>query len=443
MANSNSTTAPSLEVAVVGGGVVGVMTALGLIRRGIKVTIYERSSNWHEISAGFAFTGVARECMQRLDPGILDVLSRISQKTDPNDSSTTYWNAYHPQTKQDAEDESTSLLFQLPGNKLAFWGCVRSQFLLGMVSLLPDNVAKFGKQLVSYDDNDANSKVVLHFADGTTAEADVVLGCDGIHSTTRKTLLGAHHPATRPSYTHTVAYRTMVPIDAGIAALGEDKARKACMHCGPNANMMSYPVMNGTLLNVAFFAHESSEFPDPEKMTAPGTREELERAVVGWGPHLVEITKLFPDSMVKWGIFDMDENPAPTYARGRVCLAGDAAHASSPFQGVGACIGVEDALVLCEALAAVQAGGSSGSDGDSLSQREAIVHALQAYSQARIDRGHWVVRSSREMGEIYQWRYGPTGRDAERSKLKLERASRTVWDYDVEKIVTEIRAAAA
>lgn len=242
MTSNNSTPTSSLEVAVVGGGVVGVMTALGLIRRGIKVTIYERSSNWHEISAGFAFTGVARECMRRLDPGILDVLSRISQKTDPNDSSTTYWNAYHPQTKQEAEDESISLLFQLPGNKLAFWGCVRSQFLLGMVGLLPDGVAKFGKQLVSYDDDDVNDKVVMHFADGSTAESDVVLGCDGIHSTTRKTLLGAHHPATRPSYTHTVAYRTMLPIDAGIAALGEDKAKRACMHCGPNANMMSYPV---------------------------------------------------------------------------------------------------------------------------------------------------------------------------------------------------------
>ncbi|KAJ5452006.1 hypothetical protein N7445_000189 [Penicillium cf. griseofulvum] len=440
MASNNNTTTPSLEVAIVGGGIIGVMTALGLINRGIKVTLYERASSWHEIGAGFSFTGVAQECMRRLHPGIFDVLSRISQKSDPNNASTSYWNAYHPQTKQEAEDESTSLLFQMPGNKLAFWGCVRSHFLLGMAALLPDGAAKFGKQLVSYNDNDANDKVVLHFADGSTAEAHAVLGCDGIHSTTREVLLGANHPAARPSYTHTVAYRTMLPIDAGIAALGKAKAMSGCMHCGPNANMMSYPVMNGTLLNVAFFAHESSEFPDPERMTAPATRDELERIVVGWGPHLVDIAKFFPENMVKWGIFDMDEHPAPTYARGRVCLAGDAAHASSPFQGVGACIGVEDALVLCEALDTVQASSSNGNHRD---QRTAIVHALQAYSQARMERGKWVVRSSREMGQMYQWRYGPTGRDAGRSKLKLERASRIIWDYDVEKLVTNIKAAAA
>jgi salicylate hydroxylase len=44
---------------------------------------------------------------------------------------------------------------------------------------------------------------------------------------------------------------------------------------------------------------------------------------------------------------------------------------------------------------------------------------------------------------MYQWRYGPTGRDAERSKRKLERASRIIWDYDVEKMVTDIKAAAS
>ena len=189
--------------------------------------------------------------------------------------------------------------------------------------------------------------------------------------------------------------------------------------------------MNGTLLNVAIFVHEASEFADPETMTAPATRSELEQALSDWGPHVVNIAKLFPEHTVKWGIFDMDQDPAPTYARGRVCIVGDAAHASSPFQGVGACIGVEDALALCETLGAVQNQGAV-----------ATGRALQAYSQSRIERGQWVVRSSREMGQMYQWRYGPTGRDAERSRSKLEQASQKVWDYDVGAMVARVRAAA-
>ena len=238
--NSNGD-ALSLEVAIVGGGIIGVMMALGLHRRGIKAVIYERAPTWHEVSAGFAFTGAGREYMQQLDPGIVEVLSRISLKTDAS-TSNSYWDAYHPQTRQDAEDESKALLFRTPNNKLLFWGCVRSQLLHGMAALLPDGAVKFGKQLVSYDDDDESAKVILHFEDGSTAEAHALLGCDGIHSTTRKVLLGADHPASRPGYTHIAAYRTMVPIDVGIAALGEKVAKSGCMHCGPDACLMSYPV---------------------------------------------------------------------------------------------------------------------------------------------------------------------------------------------------------
>jgi salicylate hydroxylase len=239
--NSNNNGNASLEVAIVGGGIIGVMTALGLHRRGIKAVIYERAPSWHEVSAGFAFTGAGRECMQQLDPRVLEILGQISQKTDAS-TSNSYWDAYHPQTREDAEDESKSLLFRTPNNKLLFWGCVRSQFLLGMAAMLPDGAVVFGKQLKSYDDNDSNSKVTLHFDDGSTAEADALLGCDGIHSTTRKILLGADHPASQPGYTHISAYRTMVPIDVGIAALGEKVAKGGCMHCGPDACLMSYPV---------------------------------------------------------------------------------------------------------------------------------------------------------------------------------------------------------
>ena len=241
-----------LEVAVVGGGIIGVMTALGLYRRGIKAVIYERAPTWHEVSVGFAFTGAAREWMQKLDPGILEVLSNISQKTDAS-ATNSYWDAYHPRTREDADDESKALLFRMP-NKLLYWGCVRSQLLLGMAALLPDGAVKFGKRLVSYDDNEKSGKVVLNFDDDSTAEAHVLVGCDGIHSTTRKFMLGADHPASRPSYSHIVAYRTMVPMDVGVAALGEKVAKSSCMHCGPDVYIMAYPVRRYQNPNPPLFA---------------------------------------------------------------------------------------------------------------------------------------------------------------------------------------------
>jgi salicylate hydroxylase len=241
MASNSNGVAPSLDVAVVGGGIIGVMTAIGLHRRGINAVIYERAPTWHEVSAGFAFTGAARVWMKQLDPALVELLGRISQKTDAS-TSNAYWNGYHPRTREDSEDESKSLLFRTPTNNLSFWGCVRSQFLQGMAAMLPEGSAKFGKRLLKYNDDEESGKVVLHFDDGSTAEADVLLGCDGIHSATRKVMLGADHPASRAGFSHTVTYRTMVPIDVGIAALGSKVAHNACNHLGPNADLLVYPV---------------------------------------------------------------------------------------------------------------------------------------------------------------------------------------------------------
>ncbi|EFX05104.1 FAD dependent oxidoreductase superfamily [Grosmannia clavigera kw1407] len=416
MANNNTheTGAPPLEVAVVGGGIIGVITAIGLLRRGINAVIYERASTWHEVSAGFAFTGAARVWMKQLDPALVELLSNISQKTDA-DTSNAYWNGYHPRTREDAEDESKSLLFRTPANNLSFWGCVRSHFLLGMAALLPEGTVKFRKQLATYDEN-PNGKVTLHFDDGTTAEADILLGCDGIHSSTRKVLLGADHPASKPGFSHTVVYEPWFPSTWALP-LSETRL--------PSVPATIW-VMSGTLLNIAVFAYDEPEFPCPDKMTVTVDRSEIEKLLKGWSPQIADIWKLYPEKVVKWGIFDLEDNPPPTYARGHVCLVGDAAHASTPYMGVGACTGVEDALVICTLLESVQKKALAGP-----ALEEALTAALQTYTNARLERGKWVHHQSRQMGQMYHWRYGPMGRDPQRMKQQLEENWGKVVTFDV------------
>lgn len=70
----------------------------------------------------------------------------------------------------------------------------------------------------------------------------LVIGCDGIHSATRKLLLGADHPAAKPGYTHKIVFRAIVPFPGAVDALGADKANDYCLHLGPDAHMISFPV---------------------------------------------------------------------------------------------------------------------------------------------------------------------------------------------------------
>ncbi|OIW25916.1 FAD/NAD(P)-binding domain-containing protein [Coniochaeta ligniaria NRRL 30616] len=422
---------PPLDVAIVGGGIIGVITALGLLHRGMRVTIYERAVKWPDIGAAFGFTAVARECMQRLDPSILEALGRVAHRSPAE--TIRYWDGFHPRTKQAAEDAETAVLFEVPEKHLAFWACLRTRFLLELAALIPQagGVVQFGKQLVGYVDGleEGNDKVVLSFADGTSAEADVVIGCDGVHSTTRKLLLGAD-PAAKASYSHKMVYRAFVPMSGAVTALGADKANVQCFHLGPDAHMVSFPVNNGAAYSISLFVHDPEDWPDVHNSEKPSTRAEVQQVLQGWGPHMIELLTLLPEQLSRWAIFDMADSPAPTYASSRVCVSGDAAHASSPFHGAGAGMGVEDALVLAELLARAGAGPAEG-------RPRQLAAALQAYSGVRMERTRWLMRSSRELGDINQWRYPPTGEDGAKIEAEFSRRARKIWDFNVNAMLHE------
>ncbi|KAK3297386.1 uncharacterized protein B0H64DRAFT_440856 [Chaetomium fimeti] len=417
-----------LDVAIVGGGLIGVITALGLVHRGMRVTIYERGTKFQELGAAVGFPRVARECMKRLEPRILETLGRVTQRN--LHEQVRYWDGFHPQTKQAAESEESSLLFEVPERDLAFWACLRSHLLLGMAELLPEGTARFGKRLVDYTDGEAASKVILRFGDGSTAEHDLLIGCDGIHSATRKLLLGPDHPAANPSYTHKKVFRGLAPFDGVVAALGNEKAHDYLSHLGPDAHMLSFPINNGTMGNIFFAIHDPGEWKDPSSMTALSTRDEVSAALESWGPHIREAVLLLPETLTMYGVFDMVDNPAPTYASGRVCIAGDAAHASSPFHGAGVGMGVEDALVLSELLGDVQSLPVAA-------RPRSIPAAFQAYSAVRMERTRWLMQSSRDMGDILEWRYPATGRDSAKIKTEFEKRARKIWDFDVDGMVTD------
>ena len=447
-----------LRVAIVGGGVVGVVLAHGLLQRGAHVAIYERAPDFHETGAGFAFTGVARECMARLHPTVIESMTQVGVPNKrPFDN---YWDGYHCKTASrengnanepgqsmigDPDGTSCELLFQRPNHQLAFWGCLRTKFLEQLAASLPSDVAHFNKELVRYTDASNTSGVAtLYFVDGTTATADAIIGCDGLRSRVRAQLLAEDAPlAINPRYTHKRCYRAVVPLADGERVLGTYKANNQCMHVGPGAHVLTYPV-GEKMLNIVMFITDQGDGPDPSRMTCSGQREDVLRSVEDWGPAVRGLASLLPAEPLVWSIFDMYDHPAPWYAKGSICVAGDAAHASAPHHGAGAGFGVEDALSIAtaieEALESISVS-DKGKDKDKVGMKtKAVRAALEAFNDVRYQRTQWLVKSSRAAGEIYEWEHIPSGSDPVKLKSELDERFKVIWDFDVDNMVNETKS---
>lgn len=214
------------------------------------------------------------------------------------------------------------------------------------------------------------------------------------------------------------------------------------MHIGPRRHVLHFPVADQTLLNVVAFDTDPNPWVEEKNKTAgaqlvsSATRDEIVKAFDTWSKPVRNLLALFPDTTTKWGIFDTCEHPCPFYAKGPVCIVGDAAHASSPHHGAGAGVGIEDSLCL---VTAIEAAFGQYRDGGDISAGEALRAAFSAYDEVRRERSQWLVKSSREVSEIYEMTHPDTGRDMEKCLREIERRSHKIWYFDYELMLKETR----
>ncbi|KAL3462081.1 hypothetical protein BJX64DRAFT_288624 [Aspergillus heterothallicus] len=442
-----------VSVAIIGSGIIGSVLALGLIRRKIQVTVYEQSRSFREIGAGIAFTANARECLSLIDPRLDACVTCVGTMNgeDPDNPNHnmqfvdgyTHDPVLHTRAGDDMEGKK---VYKLWAGERGFEGCHRAQFLEGVMQLFPDGIVKFGKRLERYHvpvKDTGCEKIRLQFCDGSTAEADIVIGCDGIKSRVRQLLFGENNPVASPHYTHKVAYRGLVPIENSIAALGRYRALNQHMYGGPKAHMLHFPVAGQKLMNVVAFVDDSSEWPLDKPMTQPAERTELEAAFQEWGPTVRATVDLLlkSEGLDKWAVFDMYDHPAECYSEGRICLAGDAAHASSPHHGAGAGIGVEDALALCTVLNCAAEKISNAKFGvmEGKGKAEVLERALRVFSEVRLERSQWLVRSSREVCDVYEWVSERCGSDMDKGLEDVKARSHRIWYFDIEEMIQQLR----
>ncbi|KAK4097901.1 FAD/NAD(P)-binding domain-containing protein, partial [Parathielavia hyrcaniae] len=464
----------SFHVAIIGAGITGVTLALGLQARNVSFTLYERHSEIRDIGAGIGFSPNAEQAMQLLHP---DILAAFKEAANPNGEDYFQWiDGYL----------SGELIFKLHVGKDGFQGGRRSDILEAWAKLIEPTSIQFGKVLESiydpgedhtHDDTYNDDRVLLRFTDGTTATADAVIGCDGIHSRVRKHInstataspttpdpqtLPNPNPGPLPQYTRKYCYRALAPMPAAIAAIGSAKAQTRYMYTGIGAHLLTYPVANNTLLNILAVISDpspSAHWPHPHT-TCAGSRSDVVEAFARWHPTVRAIVGLMPEEMDKWGIFDMhvqeekeedDETGSGSgsglgsgsgspYACGRVCVAGDAAHAAGPHLGAGGGMGVEDALALAELMAEVDGEGEMDGEGevdegwvdDRVNLRELVIGALKVYHDVRYGRTRRVIADTRKACDLFHWRDRRASTNPDVFGPAISQLFYDVWEYDVE-----------
>jgi 3-hydroxybenzoate 6-monooxygenase len=358
-----ATSSSSLPVLVAGGGIGGLAAALALARRGYAVQVLEQAAHIGEIGAGIQLGPNAFAAFDALGVG-----EQARARAVYTDSLVMH----------DAVDESE--LGRLPtgeafrarfGNPyavihradvhLSLWeGAMAS----GRVSLLA------GTRVERVEQDEAG--VTVHDQHGQAHHGQALIGADGVKSVVRQQFVG--DPARVTGH---VVYRAVVDKQD----FPEDlRWNAASLWAGPNCHLVHYPLRGGEQYNVVvtFHSRQAEEWGVRE-----GSKEEVQSYFQGICPRARQLIDL-PRSWKRWATADRD--PIAQWSYGRVTLLGDAAHPTTQYLAQGACMAMEDAVTLGEALRV---------------NSDAWLPALQLYERSRVARTARIVLGSREMGRLY------------------------------------------
>jgi salicylate hydroxylase len=319
----------AFRVAVVGAGIGGLTLAIALRRRGISVDVYERATQLQEVGAAVGLAANASRLLDRL--GLGPALHEVS--IEPTELIYRGWRddrrlVAHPLgLGGDYRDR-----FGAP-----FHGIHRADLQRILLAACDLEGLHLGR-LVTRIAEDATG-VRLAFADGSSAEADIVVGADGVHSTVRRWVDREQGPV----YSGTSGFRGLVPVDA-VPSLPDPQAIQFWM--GPGAHLLHYPIDGGKTINFLAVVEGPATWPSPTG-TMPAAPGELAGQFAGWHPAVREMITAVPQS-ARWALFTL--LPLARWSRGRVVLIGDAAHPMLPHQGQGANQTIEDAVTLAAYL---------------------------------------------------------------------------------------------
>lgn len=361
-------------IGICGGGVGGLAAAIALRRVGHRVAVFEQSGKFARIGSDVNLTPNAVRALDGLGVGAA-VRATAAR---PTHRISRTWDTGEVTSVLEMAD-TAERLYGSPQLTIH-----RADLLKALEAMLPAEVIRLGKRATGVE-YDADG-VLVRFADGSGQKVDAVVGADGIHSAVRKALFGPD----RPKFTGLVSYRSVVP-RAKLAISNLDAFTK-WWGPTPSVQIVTFPLNRGEETFV--FATTPQDDWREESWTLPGDVEELRRVYAGFHPEARALLAACTE-VTKSALYVRD--PLPVWSVGRTTLLGDACHPMVPFMAQGACMAIEDAVVLARALDGVAADG--------------LPAALKRYEMARKERTARVQIGSRgnewlKDGGNADWVYG-------------------------------------
>ena len=381
-AGSEAMSERKLQVLVIGGGIGGLCLAQGLKKAGVSAAVYERDETSTARSQGFR-VHIDPQGSTALHACLPEHLWEIFDATGGHFSQGFAMlsdGLKELLTFDRGEDE---LEDRVARHRSVSRNTLRMILLHGL-----EDAVHFDKRFVRYEERH-DGKMVAHFADGSTADGDVLVAADGVNSLVRKQYL----PHAEPIDTGVVALAGKVPLTDGVLAMlpprlldgpvlvlsnepcslfmaiwkresgGEEQLRRLGID-GGIAEDADY-------LTLGFAARREFYGTHGDLLTASGAvlKDAIRKKVAGWNPAVRKLVELLDEKEIMSNRLRTSE-PVAAWPTTRVTLLGDAIHCMTPFRGIGANIALKDAALLCSKLVSAER------------SRQSLLEAIAEYESA-------------------------------------------------------------